>query len=552
MRNIVVVCLAAALLAAGFLGGRLLPSASAPPASSAERKVLHYTCPMHPTIKSDRPGTAPCCGMALEPVMAGSPAASSSHPAGTVALDAGLRQLQGVKVGEVGSTTTTLSLRLFGEVAADERRVYAINAGISGNINEVAPVTTGSPVRRGQRLATFFSSDMRAALQGFITALDVIDTDPSKRAALSVTAPAGTTPNRNAFFTVERLRALGMSMGQLEQMREKREVPLFIDVVSPVDGYVLARNVTAGQKFEHGQEWFRVANLDKVWILADLSEADAALVRPGATAQVTVPGRAAALTAVVSQVPPTFDGESRTLKVRLELDNPGALLRPDMYVDVVLTVERPEALTVPVDAVVDTGLRKTVFVERGEGIFEPQAITTGWRADGRVEVLSGLAPGDRIVMAGTFLVDSESQLRSIGTAPAPAAGCADAAHGGAAPGQGGAGSCAATQGEPGTPTEHAEHRHTGFPQSGATATKDPVCGMSVNEAAARASGKVADHQGKSYFFCSDSCRTRFQGAPEKFADAGPTGVLDQGAVGPHDHGGHPPHGTLHAQAGTRP
>lgn len=551
MRNTLIVLLSVALLAAGFAGGRLLPGASSPgpSAASAERKVLHYTCPMHPTIRSDHPGTAPCCGMALEPVLAGGPSAAAGHPAGTVALEAGLRQRQGVRVGAVERTPATQSLRLFGRVVADERRVFTLNAGTPGNINEVSAQTTGAFVKRGQRLATFFSADMRAALQGFITALDVIDTDPAKRASMSLTTAAGTTPNRNALFTVERLRALGMSMTQLEQMREKREVPLFIDIVSPVDGVVLSRSVSPGQKFDHGTEWFKVANLDKVWVLADLLPGDSAHANPGATAMVSIPGRPGTLAAVVSQIPPSFDPESRTLKVRLELDNPGAVLRPDMYVDATLQVEHPAALTVPVDAVVDTGLRKTVFVERGEGIFEPQAITTGWRADGKVEVLSGLTAGDRIVLSGTFLVDSESQLRSIGTAPAPAAGCADPAHGGAA-GQGGA--CAADQAVPAMEAEHADHHHTGFPQVGATATKDPVCGMSVNEAAARASGKVAEHQGKAYFFCSDSCRTRFQGAPEKFADAGPTGGLDLAPAEPHDHGAHQAHGTLHAQAGNRP
>ena len=114
----------------------------------------------------------------------------------------------------------------------------------------------------------------------------------------------------------------------------------------------------------------------------------------------------------MSQVPPQFDPMSRTMKVRVEMANPGALLRPDMYVDAELLVERPEALTVPVDAIVDSGLRRTVFVEAGEGVYEPRPVETGWRAGGRVEVLSGLAAGDRIVVSGTFLVDSESQLRA--------------------------------------------------------------------------------------------------------------------------------------------
>jgi Cu(I)/Ag(I) efflux system membrane fusion protein len=189
----------------------------------------------------------------------------------------------------------------------------------------------------------------------------------------------------------------------------------------------------------------------------------------------------------VSRVPPVFDAASRTLKLRLELENPGGLLRPDMYADVELSVARPAALTVPVDAVIDAGQRKTVFVEAGEGIFEPRAVETGWRAGGRVEVVRGLEAGERIVLSGVFLVDSESQLRAaaLGEPLAPAAATAVAA----APAAARAGTA-----------------------------KDPICGMDVDEAQARAAGKVAEHAGRTHFFCSEGCRARFAAAPEKFAE----------------------------------
>jgi Cu(I)/Ag(I) efflux system membrane fusion protein len=261
---------------------------------------------------------------------------------------------------------------------------------------------------------------------------------------------------------------MGVSTRQISEMERRREVPITIDILSPTDGVVLSRGVTLGQKFDKGAEWFRIANLDRVWIVADALEGDVLLARPGMTAKVTVPGRPGTLTAVVSAVPAQFDPASRTHKVRLEIANPGMLLRPDMYVDVELQVERPSALTVPVDAVVDSGLRRTVFVEAGEGVYEPRAVETGWRAGGRVEVLSGLSAGDRIVVSGTFLVDSESQLR------ATAAGVKG-------------------------PVE-----------------KDPVCGMDVDPVRARAEGKVATHGGATHYFCSDSCKASFaekQAAP---------------------------------------
>jgi len=467
--------LSSVLVAVGFGAGRFIAGSTAPGPGTGARKVLYYVDPMHPAYRSDRPGTAPDCGMQLEPVYAdGGPAAGAGgapRPAGTVTLGSDLRQLQGVRIGTVEKAPSTQVLRLFGRVVPDETRVYMINAGLEGSIRELSDVTAGSFVKKDQWLGAFFSADIRTPLQSYITALDVQDQDPSQRAQNGVQVAAGTNANRSAQFSVERLKGMGMSARQIEEMRKKRDIPLTIDIYSPVDGLVLARNVTLGQKYDRGAEWFRVANLDRVWILADLQEGDAALVRPGAKAKVTVPGQATALTAVVSRVPPQFDPASRTLKLRLELLNPGATLRPEMFVDVALAVERPAATTVPADAVVDSGLRKTVFVERGEGTFEPRAVETGWRSGDRVEVLSGLTPGDRIVVSGTFLVDSESQLK------AAAAGVYGAA------------------------------------------SKDPVCGMEVDEARARAAGKVAEHHGKAFFFCSDTCRASFQAAPDRYLAA---------------------------------
>lgn len=497
MRKLSVVGLSLAVAVGGFIAGRLAPSTASSPATQASRgrAIRHYGCPMHPTVKSDRPGAAPCCGMALEPVHEGGLGVTPggpARPAGTVAIDAGLRQLQGVKVGAVEMAPTTQSLRLFGRVAPDETRLYSVNAAVEGSIQELSGVTSGSFVRTDQWLGAFFSAEMRSALQSFITALDVIDLDPAARITSGLTVGAGSTPNRNALFVVERLRGMGMSTKQLEEVRRSRSIPIAIDIRAPAAGLVLARSVTPGQKFEKGMEWFRIANLDRVWILADLLEGDAPLARPGATATVTVPGRPEALIAVVSKVPPQFDAASRTMKVRLELDNPGALLRPDMYVDVALTVERPAAVTVPADAVLDSGLRKTVFVEVEEGVYQPRAVETGWRAGERVEVVRGLQAGERIVLSGTFLVDSESQLRQ-----AAAGGPANAAAGPVAP-----------------PAVHAG------------AAKDPICGMEVDAATAAAAGLTAGHQGRHYAFCSASCRARFLAAPGAFASASGHGALE--------------------------
>jgi Cu(I)/Ag(I) efflux system membrane fusion protein len=461
------------LVAGGFVAARLLPNSSATTAAASSRKVLYWVDPMHPAYRSDEAGVAPDCGMQLEPVYAdGGPSASAGaapRPAGAVSMGSELRQLQGVRVGTVERAPSTQSLRLFGRVVPEETRVYSLNAAMEGSIRKLSDVTSGTFVKKDQWLGAFFSADIRAPLQALMTSLDVMDRDPNARREAGTALYAGTTASSSVRFSAERLHQLGMSWRQIEEMSEKRAVPLTVDIRSPADGVVLARNVTLEQRYEKGAEWFRIANLDEVWILADLSEADAALARPGARARVSIPGDPATLTAVVSRVPPQFDAASRTMKLRLELANPGARLRPDMFVDVELDVRRPEAITIPADALVDSGLRKTVFVEAGEGTFEPRLVETGWRFGDRVEVVRGLAPGERIVVSGTFLVDSESRLRAA---------------------------AAGVRGAPG---------------------KDPVCGMEIDEAKARAAGKTADANGKTFFFCSDTCKGRFQESPERFA-----------------------------------
>jgi len=180
------------------------------------------------------------------------------------------------------------------------------------------------------------------------------------------------------------------------------------------------------------------------------------------------PHRKLTLPAVVSEVPPVFDATTRTLKVRLEMDNPDLILRPDMFVDVELSVHLPPAVAVTAEAVIYSGRRKTVFVETGDGVFEPRQVETGWRMGDRVEILSGLEPGERIVIAGNFFIDSESRLQAAG--------------------QGIYGAMSA----------------------------DPVCGMEVDEARAKATGKTSVYHGKTYYFCAEDCKEQFDKEPGKY------------------------------------
>jgi RND family efflux transporter MFP subunit len=180
-------------------------------------------------------------------------------------------------------------------------------------------------------------------------------------------------------------------------------------------------------KINRGEELYRIADLRRVWVVADVFLHEARHVRAGMKATVSVPEQGTALPATVAQILPQFDAAARTLKVRLEVANPDFTLRPDMFVDVGLSVSVPPAVAIPADAIIDSGLRKTVFVQSGEGVFEARSVETGWRFGDEVEIVAGLSPGERIVTSGTFFLDSESRMRppvsgaaaAKGTAPVP-------------------------------------------------------------------------------------------------------------------------------------
>ena len=397
-----------AIFGVGFAAGRYrAPAAIAE--SRPGRAILYYVDPMHPRYTSQSPGTAPDCGMALVPVYEDeSPAA---EPA--VRVSAGMQQAMGIRVATVERAAGVDRLRVYGRVAADETRSYRIDAGITGYVRELSDVTTGSRVRKDQWLGTVSAPDLRSPFQGYLVALDLLARSKSAGDNEAQIAAAEATLD----LSVDRLRTLGVSKAQLDEVALARRIPPAIRILAPADGFVLARSVTAGQTVDRGRELYRVADLSRVWIMADVFGREAAVVAPGMPATVRVPGRGEIAGArVSSQVMPQFDSATQAVRVRIDADNPGYVLRPGMPVDVDLHVSGADALLVPADAVRDAGLEQLVFVERAErsGVFHPRRVKTGWRGGGRIEILDGLTSGERIVVSGTFLLDSEARLPHTG------------------------------------------------------------------------------------------------------------------------------------------
>jgi membrane fusion protein, copper/silver efflux system len=377
------------------------------------RRILYYVDPMHPSYKSDKPGTAPDCNMALEPVYADGEAppdvAPDAKTAAAITVDAAKQQIIGVRVATVAAEAGVEQIRLYGRVAAVETRIYKLNAGLDGYVRDLSGVTTGSAVKKDEWLVTYSSPDIRQPIQGFVAALDSIDRETKNGATDSAQMAFGKTAQAQA---VDRLITLGMSWPQIEQIRKTHTIPANVEISAPADGFIVVRNVSAGEKIMRGSELFRIADLRQVWVVADVPPRDAERLQPGMTAEISLGGRVLPSRARVSgAVLPQFDATTQSSKIRLEIDNPGFVLRPDMFVDVHLLVPYAATMTVPADALVRSGLSTAVFVERRAGVFEPRAVQIGRRLGDRVEILNGLTSGERIVVSGTFLLDSESRMR---------------------------------------------------------------------------------------------------------------------------------------------
>jgi membrane fusion protein, copper/silver efflux system len=466
------------LVLAAFLAGRY-SGISRHDNRSHSKRILYYVDPMHPAYHSDKPGIAPDCGMPLEPVYEGEdPSAKLQLAPGAVSIAADKQQLIGVRVETVVKNSGSRLIRTTGRVEADDNRVHRLMAATDGYVLTLENNPPGAIVKKDELLATFYSKEFRNAQQAYLGSL--VSGERIRR--FNEVDEPNHPSDANLRINEEQLRALGMGDPQIRELAKNRQTDRNIRVVSPVDGVVLSRSISPDFRFEKGAEFYRIADLSRVWIIADIFGGELPGLRPGTRVRVTVRELGKTLYATVSENPPLFDAASRTLKLRLEADNPGLLLRPDMFVDVEFNTKAPAGLSVPQEAVLDSGLQKIVYVETSEGVFEPRPVEIGTAYDGRATITHGLAEGDRVVTSGNFLIDSESRLRSAAMV-SPA-------------------------------VTHDEKAQSGQNRQQPMAMRDPVCGMPLDHA--KAHSHVEKYRGETYVFCSDKCQKKFQQDPEKY------------------------------------
>lgn len=333
------------------------------------------------------------------------PSGASEGAPGEFRFDeARLRQL-GIGSEPARREELTATVRAFGRVALDETTLRDVTVRVGGFVGEVKADALGARVEKSQELFTFYSPDVYAAQREYLEALR------SQRAARGTGAPDRADALARA--AARRLELWGFAPGEVAAIARRGTPQEYLPVRAPVSGYVVEKEIVAGSPVEMGQRVYRIAPLDRIWIDAEIYESELGLVAPGQPAEVELPyapGRR--FEATVAYVYPRLQEERRTARVRLVLANPDLVLRPEMYADVFLRRPLGARLTVPDTAVLRAGERSFVFLDLGEGRLRPQRVETGIASEGRIEILSGLDEGARVVTSGTFLVAGESRLRA--------------------------------------------------------------------------------------------------------------------------------------------
>jgi len=376
-----------------------------PATAQQERKILRYQDPKNPKYTSDKPGINPETGNDLEPVYA---ADASTIPPGALEVSADRQQLIGVRYGVVSYEASGQEIRSVGRVAVDETKLTRVHARVDGWIERVHADFVGQLVGKGEPLLTLYSPEILATQQELLLALKAKD-------IMSKSSMHEAHENSDAMVAAarRRLELWNFDRTQIESIEKAGKPVPSITIVAPATGFITTRNAFPGQKIMPDTELYAVADLSRVWVMADVFESDGPAIRTGVNATVSSANDPTLrIQARVSYIQPLVDPATRTLKVRLELNNPGYKLKPDMFVDVTFQVGGQQRLSVPAEAVLDAGTTKTVFVDRSNGFLEPRHVETGLRMGDRIEILRGLQKRERIVVSGAFLLNSESQLKS--------------------------------------------------------------------------------------------------------------------------------------------
>ena len=377
------------------------PPAAAQP--TGERKIAHWRAPMDPSYISDEPGKSPM-GMDLIPVYEDELAAT-----GTVQIDPVTVQNIGVKTVRVERQQLSRKVRTVGRVDYDETRMTDVNTKVAGWVEKLFVDYTGQQLKKGQPLLELYSPELVAAQEEYLTALEY-HRRLEQSAAEDVVQGAADLLKASA----QRLRYWDITDQQIEALKKNRQVERKMTIHSPQEGIVVHKAVFDGAYIKPGQHLYRIGDLSRVWVYADVYEYELPWVKVGQEAEVELsylPGKI--FRGEVTHIYPFLEPKTRTVKVRMVFANPDLELKPEMYANVrIQSTISQEALVVAGQSVIRSGERNVIVVALGEGKFQPREVKLGVEADGHYQVLEGLHEGEKIVTSSQFLIDSESNLKA--------------------------------------------------------------------------------------------------------------------------------------------
>lgn len=440
LKTIVITAAASALIAfavtsfTGFQGGGR--SDLHDHANNASQEEALYTCSMHPSVIKNEPGACPLCGMDLVPVKSDGGAGSAPTenkiaywqapmnpseiydkpgksamgmdlvPVYEHALAGGVQitvdpttiQNMGIRTAEAKKEQLSHTIRTYGHITYDETRVYQINLRYSGWIEEIHVDYTGKEVRKGEPLFTVYSPELITAQEEYLEALKGKD-----RFGKKLTESA-----------LRRLENYKISQQEIKQIAKTRKVKNSLTIRSPYTGFVVAKNISKGSFFKSGTTVYQLADISTVWVEAHIYEYEIPLVAPGMAAEMSLayfPEKT--YSGKVSYIYPYLEKKARDVVIRIEFENIDRLLKPDMYADVrISTLENKTGITIPAESVLRSGDTNIVFISESNGRFIPRNVIPGILLDNeKVQILSGIAPGERVVTSGQFMLDSESKLK---------------------------------------------------------------------------------------------------------------------------------------------
>ena len=376
---------------------------------------VFYTCSMHSEIIREKPGNCPICGMELIRKIESKTVGSTQNAAqkqqaemlAKVSLSPTQRVMANVSTLEVTKSSLNKEINAVGTVQYDQSRQARVTAWIAGRIDKLNVNSVGVFVSKERPVAEIYSPDLVATQQEYLLAIR--SRDQLKSSQFSTISMNGEDMVASA---KHRLMLLGVRKGQIAELEKSGKPLISIPVYSPFSGVVVEKMVQQGQYVTAGELLFNIADLSNVWVEIEIYENELANIHPGQ--QVEIRARSfpdKALTGRITFIYPFLDPKTRTVKARVGMANPGMNLKPDMFVNAVIKLPLASSIVVPITAVMDTGKRQVVWVESSPGIFEPRDVTLGEKANDKVQILSGIKEGEKVAVSGSYLIDSESQLK---------------------------------------------------------------------------------------------------------------------------------------------